>query len=111
MSVAQRRLAFLNKDGYDRFGKNKLFAPLMKWEALKEQVEGMREHAKSFENAYNVIMESIKRQDGIREVLQAFPQAARIQVSKGKDRLEEARRVAVSEKGAYVLVSLFLQNI
>lgn len=103
--VATRRLAFLNKKGYDRFGKNKLFAPLMKWEAFKEEVETLRDHAITYENSYNMIKGTIERQDNVKAVFQALPLAAKTQVVKEKERLQEAKRIAISEKGAYVLVS------
>ena len=103
--VAIRRLAFLNKEGFDRFGNNELFAPLMKWEAYKEQVEDIRDHAKVYEDAYNGVQASIEREDNLREVLQALPEAAKIQVDNERERLIEARRIAISEKGAYVAVS------
>ena len=104
--VASRRLAFLDKKGYDRFGKNKLFAPLMKWEAFKEEVETLRDHAITYENAYNMIKGTTERQDDVKAVFQALPLAAKTQVVKEKERLVEAKRIAISEKGAYVLVSL-----
>ncbi len=106
ISVAKRRLTFLNKEGFDRFGNNELFAPLMKWEAYKEQVEEIRDHAKAYEDAYNGVQASIERQDNLNEVLQALPEAALIQVNSELERLIEARRIAISEKGAYVAVSL-----
>ena len=96
----------MNKVGYDRFGNNELFAPIMKWEVFKKQVEVIKDRAETFEDAYNAIKESIKRRDDVKTILKALPQAARLQVVKQKNRLEEARRVAVSEKGAYVLVSV-----
>ena len=104
--MAKRRLAFMNKVGYDRFGNNELFAPMMKWEVFKEQVEVIKDRAETFENAYNAIKDSITRHDDVKTIVKALPQAARLQVVKQKNRLEEARRVAVSEKGAYVLVSV-----
>ena len=96
----------MNKVGYDRFGKNQLFAPIIKWEALKKQVEVIKDRAETFEKAYNAIKESIKRQDDVKTIVKALPRTTRLQVVKQKNRLEEARRVAVSEKGAYVLVSV-----
>ena len=77
----------------------------MKWEAFKEQVENIRDHAREYEKAYNGIQASVERQDGIREILKALPQAAKIQVDKEIERLEDARRAAISEKRAYVSVS------
>ena len=102
--MAKRRLAFMNKVGYDRFGKNQLFAPIIKWEAFKKQVEVIKDRAETFENAYNAIKESITRHDDVKTIVKALPQAARLQVIKQKNRLVEAKRIAVSEKGAYVLV-------
>ena len=104
MSVAKRRLAFFNKKGFDRFGRNELFAPLLKWEAFKEQVEGIRDHAKSYEDAYNGIKASIERQDGIKQILKALPESTKVQVDAEKVRLEEAKRIAITEKRAYVRV-------
>ena len=103
--VAIRRLAFLNTDGFDRFGRNELFAPLIRWETFKQRVETIRDHATAYENAYNGIQASVERQDGIRQVIEALPQAARVQVESEKTRLEEARTIAMSEKGLYVAVS------
>ena len=102
--MAKRRLAFMNKVGYDRFGKNQLFAPIIKWEAFKKQVEVIKDRAETFENAYNAIKESITQHDDVKTIVKALPQAARLQVVKQKNRLVEAKRIAVSEKGAYVLV-------
>ncbi len=70
-----------------------------------EQVENIKNHAKAYEDAYNEIQASVERQDGVREILQVLPQAAKIHVDKGIERLVEARRIAISEKGAYVAVS------
>lgn len=105
ISVAKRRLAFLNKKGFDRFGNNILFAPLMKWEAFKGEVETIKGHAEEYEKAFNAIKLSIDHQEGIKEVIKAIPQAAKIQVVKEKERLKEARRISISEKGAYTSVS------
>ncbi len=101
--VAKRRLAFLNKEGYDRFGNNELFAPLMKWEHVKKGLITMKGHAKSFEDAYNNVRTSIEKE--IAKVIKALPQATLIQVRSEKERLVESRRIAISEKGAYVAVS------
>ncbi len=108
--VAKWRLGFLNEEGFDRFGRNELFAPLMKWETFKEQVENIKDHAKAYEDAYNGIQASVERQDGIREVMEALPEAAKIQVDKEIERLVEAKRIAESEKGAYVSVSFSLKG-
>ena len=103
--VAVRRLAFLNTEGFDRFGNNELFAPLIKWETFKEQVVSIRDYARSYENAYNGIQSSVERQDGITQIIGALGQTAKTQVDSEKTRLVEARRIAISEKGIYVAVS------
>lgn len=102
--VAKRRQAFLNKEGFDRFGRNQLFAPLMKWEVIKNKALAIRKNAEPYEKAYNEIRESVQRRDDIREVLMSLPVAAKTQVDQEKERLTEARRIAVSQKGAYVKV-------
>ena len=76
----------------------------MKWEAFKEQVEGIRDHAQAYEDAYNRIKASVERQSGIKQILQELPLPTKVQVEKEKERLEEERRIAISEKGAYVRV-------
>jgi len=82
-----------------------LFAPLMKWEAIKQKAVAIRNHAEPYEKGYNEIQESIQRRNDIREVLKALPEAAKIQVDKEKERLVAARRISISEKGPYVKVS------
>ncbi|XP_020909806.2 uncharacterized protein LOC110247689 [Exaiptasia diaphana] len=98
---AKRRLAFLNKPGFDRFGRNKLFAPLLKWEAFRNYVANIRDYCRDYEIAYNTLQASIERDENTNEIVQAR-QTAEIQVTKEKERLEEARRVALTEKEAYV---------
>ena len=102
VSVAKRRLAFLNKEGFDRFGYNLLFAPLIKWQALKEEVEEIKNHAKAYEDAYNGIKASIKRQNDLKTIVELLPAPTLVQVNKEIERQTEAKRIAVSEKGAYV---------
>ena len=68
-------------------------------------MESIRDHARPYENSYNTIQAFVERKDGIRQILQALPQAAKTQVDNEKTRLVEARRIAISEKGAYVRVS------
>ena len=112
VSVAKRRLAFLSKEGFDRFGYNLLFAPLSKWETFKQQVEVIRDHAKEYEDAYNGIQASVQEQKVLKKILEALPDSAMVQVNKEIERLTEAKRIAVSEKGAYVqarsIVCLFV---
>ena len=78
--VAVRRLAFLNTEGFDRFGNNELFAPLIKWETFKERVVAIRDYARSYENAYNGIQASVERQDGIKQIIQTHGQTGKVQV-------------------------------
>ena len=77
----------------------------MKWEAFKKRVETIKGRAEEDEKAFNGIKKSIEQQEGIKKVIQAIPQAAKIQVDKEKERLKEARRIAISEKGVYTSVS------
>lgn len=78
----------------------------MKWETFKEKLVQIKDNAQAYENAYNGIRASIEQQEGIKQVLQALPLPAKIQVSKEKERLVEARRMALSEKRAYVQVRI-----
>lgn len=105
ISVATKRLSFLNKPGFDRFGRNLMFAPLMKWEAFRLEVERIRDYARDFETSYNRVQASIERNENAKQIAEALPSTAILQVNSEKDRLVEARRVAISEKGAYVPVS------
>ncbi|XP_066022392.1 uncharacterized protein [Pocillopora verrucosa] len=100
---AERRLGFLDKEGFDRFGNNKLFAPLMKWERLKENAEDIEKYAKEYQDAFNRIQRSIRQQEDITDILKDLaPKAARIQVSNQIKRLKTARAVDESEKRLYV---------
>ncbi|XP_078381057.1 uncharacterized protein LOC144663858 [Oculina patagonica] len=65
--VAKLRLGFLNNDGFDRFGKSKLFAPLQKWTAFKKDVEDIKTVAKHFQDAYNGIKQTLERTGGFKE--------------------------------------------
>ena len=102
---AERRLGFLDKEGFDRFGNNKLFAPLMKWERLKENAKDIEKYAKEYQDAFNRIQRSIRQQEDITDILKDLaPKAARIQVSNQIKRLKTARAVDESEKRLYVEV-------
>ena len=57
VSDAQRKLTFLGVDGYDIFGKNKFFAPRVRWNVLEERVEEVKGAAKDYEDAFNNVME------------------------------------------------------
>ncbi|KAJ7391106.1 hypothetical protein OS493_020131 [Desmophyllum pertusum] len=84
--VAKRRLGFLNKDGFDRFGNNKMYATLSKCVSHKKRSGSHSSNAQSYEDAYNDVKVSIERQDDLKKVLQALPAAASIQVRAQKDR-------------------------
>lgn len=62
----------------------------------------IRNHAKEYEDAYNGIQASVQRQNDLKIIREALPDSAMVQVNKEIERLTEARRIAVSEKGAYV---------
>ena len=68
-------------------------------------MKAIQVNAQSYENAYNDVKVSIERKDDLKKVLQALPVTASIQVRAQKDRLVEARKVSLKEKGLYVDVS------
>ena len=68
ISDAQRKLAFLGKDGFDIFGKNSLFTPLVKWETLQKDVNGIKEAAETYENTFNDIMEQVTNNENFQQV-------------------------------------------
>ena len=55
VSAAILKLGFLGKRGYDIFGKNKMFAPRIKWQSLRDSAEDIKKAATSYEQAYNSI--------------------------------------------------------
>lgn len=84
-----------------------MFAPLIKWETFKEQVVSIRDYARSYENACNGIQASVERQDGIKQIISTLGQTAKTEIEDSeKTRLVEERRIAISEKGIYVAVSV-----
>ncbi|KAJ7377073.1 hypothetical protein OS493_031032 [Desmophyllum pertusum] len=107
MSILQSgRLAFSKQGGFDRFGKNRLFAPLMKWEAYKEEVETIKGHAESYEEAFNAIKVSIETTRWYKSCDTSNSTGCPgFKSSKKKKDCKRARRIAVSEKGIYTLVS------
>ena len=68
-------------------------------------MEGIKEHAVAYENAYNDVQRSIEMEESLRRISEALPEATAIQVRAEKDRLVEARRISRSEKRAYVSVN------
>ncbi|XP_031552320.1 uncharacterized protein LOC116289514, partial [Actinia tenebrosa] len=67
MKDAQRKLAFLDKDGFDIFGKNSLFAPLIKWEELQKDVNRIKEAAKIYEDAFTNIMNQVNDEENFQD--------------------------------------------
>ena len=72
LSDAERKLAFLDVEGFDIFGKNSLFVPLIKWKALKEDVDTIQKAAKVYENTFNDIITSIKNKENFKQVIQLY---------------------------------------
>ena len=67
-SDVKRKLGFLGKEGYDIFGKNKMFAPRVKWQSLENTVKDIRDTAESYENAFNDIMSTVKSDQNFEKV-------------------------------------------
>ena len=64
----KRKLAFMGKPGYDIFGNNKLFAPRIKWEALENTVEDVKDAAEKYETAFNEIIKAQTDAENFQEV-------------------------------------------
>lgn len=101
----------MNKDGFDRFGNNELIAPHKKWSTLKNEMEDIKNHAMSYEDVYNDIKDSMKEEENLKKVLEALPLSAMKQVNGQKERLVEARTVAIKEKKLYIDVSSAIGRI
>lgn len=56
---AERKLAFVGKSGFDIFGNNALFTPLVKWETLQNYVNGIKDAAEIYENAFNDVLQQV----------------------------------------------------
>ena len=63
-----RKLGFLEQYGYDIFGNNKLFAPLVKWGKLEEDVEEIKDAAKTYEDAFNDILSTVQDKENFQQV-------------------------------------------
>ena len=94
----------MNKEGFDRFGRNKLFAPLLKWQTFKEEIVAIQTYADQYEKVYNGLKAAIDRKDATDKILKAIPQPAIEQVNAQKARLVEDKRIALTEKNLYVQV-------
>lgn len=67
-SEVKRKYGFAGKEDFDIFGRNKLFAPRIKWEALKVIAENVKNSAKEYEVAFNGIKASIENKGDITQV-------------------------------------------
>lgn len=56
--------------GYDIFGNNGFFAPLLTWEALKEDVEDLMSAAETYEIAFNNIISTVTDKENFQKVSQ-----------------------------------------
>ena len=65
---AQRKLGFLDQEGFDVFGNNALFTPLVKWETLQDDVNEIKAAAETYEQAFNDMMEEETNNENFREV-------------------------------------------
>ena len=68
LSDVKRKLGFLGKKGYDIFGKNKYFAPRMRWQALESIVQDIKVAAQSYETAFNDVMSIVKNHEDFQQV-------------------------------------------
>ena len=68
LSDVKRKLGFLGKEGYDIFGKNKLFAPRVRWQALERIVQEVKEAAQSYETAFNDVISTVRNQENFQQV-------------------------------------------
>ncbi|KAL9957971.1 hypothetical protein ACROYT_G034931 [Oculina patagonica] len=97
-----RKLGFLGKKGFDIFGRNKLFAPRMRWETLKNVAEKLKNTAKEYETAFNGIKSSVESKENFQQLARKMAKVGRKQVNAEKRRLIEAKNIADSEKRLYV---------
>ena len=63
-----RKLGFLGQYGYDIFGNNKFFAPLVKWGKLEEDVEEIKDAAETYEDAFNDILSTVQDKENFQQV-------------------------------------------
>ena len=68
LSDAKRKLGFLGKEGYDIFGKNKFFAPRMRWQALERIVQEVKGAAQSYETAFNDVISTVTNHENFQQV-------------------------------------------
>ncbi|CAH3014472.1 unnamed protein product [Porites evermanni] len=104
----KRKYGFAGKEDFDIFGRNKLFAPRIKWEALKVIAENVKNSAKEYEVAFNGIKASIENKGDITQLAKKMSSLAEKQIESEKKRLVEAKNIAESEKRLYVKASLMV---
>ncbi|XP_031560606.1 uncharacterized protein LOC116296688 [Actinia tenebrosa] len=102
MKDAQRKLAFVDKDGFDIFGKNSLFAPLVKWEELQNDVNRIKAAAKIYEDTFTKVMNQVNDEENFQQIATVMTSAASQQVNAQKRRLVAARAIDESEKRMYI---------
>ena len=66
--MVARKFGFLEKKGFDIFGRNKLFAPRIRWDSLKSMAENVKNTAKEYETAFNGIKSSIENKADFQQV-------------------------------------------
>ena len=69
---AERKLAFLDVEGFDIFGKNSLFAPLIRWETFYEDIDNIKKAAGDYEKALNDIITSVNNKKDLKQVKSYF---------------------------------------
>lgn len=65
---AERKLAFLDVEGFDIFGKNSLFAPLIRWETFYKDIDNIKKAAGDYEKAFNDIISSVNNKKDLKQV-------------------------------------------
>ena len=69
---AERKLAFLDVEGFDIFGKNSLFAPLIRWETFYKDIDNVKKAAGDYEKAFNDIITSVNNKKDLKQVKSYF---------------------------------------
>ncbi|XP_078344331.1 uncharacterized protein LOC144629949 isoform X1 [Oculina patagonica] len=100
--AVQRKLGFLGKAGYDIFGKNKYFAPRMKWEALEGAVDDIKTLLDSYEYDFNKMESDIENNKNFKQVASKMTAISKEKVKSEEGRLVAAMDVAKKEKELYV---------
>ncbi|CAH3046998.1 unnamed protein product, partial [Porites lobata] len=99
---AERKLAFLDVEGFDIFGKNSLFAPLIRWETFYKDIDNIKKAAGDYEKAFNDIITSVNNKKDLKQMASKFSDITTRQVRAQRNRLIAARNVDESEKRMYI---------